>query len=127
MRIELPDGIHVVGADDKQFILYRRNPLAELKTGEEDLALAPVSYWPSMRWLLRGLAERKLRLSGAVTLADLAAEMRDLYDYIDRATGYVPLPDPADKRKRGAATSATSKKEEKADGPAEETALMSIL
>ena len=125
MRIELPDGIHIVGADDKQFILYRRNPLAELKTGEEDLA--PVSYWPSMRWLLRGLAERKLRLSGAVTLADLAAEMRDLYDYIDLATGYVPPPAPADKRKRGAATSATSKKEDTADGPAEETALMSIM
>ena len=125
MRIDLPDGVHVIGADDRQFILYRRNPLAELKTGEEDLA--PVSYWPSMRWLLRGLAERKLRLSGAVTLADLAAEMKALYDYIDLATGYAPPPAPADKRKRGSATSATSEKEEKADGPAEETALMSIM
>ena len=99
MRIELPDGIHIIGTDDKQFILYRRNPLAELKTGEEKLE--PISYWPTIRWLIRGLMDRKLRLSEARSVEEFMADFQRLYDYVDAATGYVPPPDPADKRKRG--------------------------
>ena len=124
IRIDLPDGVHVLGSDDKQFILYRRDEIRELTTGEE--SLTPISYWSSLRWLLRGLVEKKLLLSEATTVEEFRADIDRLFAYIDLATGYVP-PAPADKRKRGAATSATSEKEEKADGPAEETALMSIM
>ena len=98
IRIDLPDGVHVLGSDDKQFILYRRDEIRELTTGEE--ALTPISYWSSLRWLLRGLVEKKLLLSEAITVEEFRADIDRLFAYIDLATGYVP-PAPAKKKERG--------------------------